>query len=58
MGNLRIQAGSSKRPTQCGKIGKGQCENVMIFLPLRFYVKSMLKNVGVVKLPFIHFGAS
>ena len=25
MGNLRIQAGSTKRPTQCGKMGKAQC---------------------------------
>ena len=56
MGNLRIQAGSTtKRPTQCRKMGKAQCENFMIFLPLRFYVKSVLENVKVQNLPFYTF---
>ena len=30
-----------------------QCGNLRIFLPLRFYVKSILRIVGVLKLPFL-----
>ena len=32
-----------------------QCENLKIFLPLRFYVKSILLTQDVLKLPFFPF---
>ena len=39
---------------QCGLVTKAQCGNDLIFLSLRFYVKSILKNQEVLKLPFCH----
>ena len=40
----------------CGVNGKiSQCGNFMIFLSFRFYVKSRLENVKVLKLPFLQF---
>ena len=36
---------------QIGRIESLQCENVMIFLSFRFYVKSILENLEVLKLP-------
>ena len=41
-----------------GKKGIGsktQCGNFRIVLPLRFYVKSILENLKVIKLPFLPF---
>ena len=32
-----------------------QCGNFMIFLSLRFYVKSILEDLEVLKLPFLPF---
>ena len=41
------------------QIESTQCENVMIFLSFRFYVKSILDNLEVLKLPFFAiFGGS
>ena len=41
------------RGTDLGKlIGNIQCGNFRIFLPLRFYVKSILVNLKPLKLPF------
>ena len=34
---------------------EAQCENYIFFLPVRFYVKLILKDVGVQKLPFLQF---
>ena len=44
--------------TGVGKKGIGsktQCGNFRIVLPLRFYVKSILENLKVIKLPFLPF---
>ena len=41
------------KPIQKGRIA--QCENFRIFLPLRFYVKSILENLEVLKLQFEQF---
>ena len=40
-----------------GILKKKLCENLMIFLSLRFYVKSVLEDLEVVKLYFIILGA-
>ena len=42
----------NKAIMQIGRIESSQCENVMIFLSFRFYVKSILDNLEVLKLPF------
>ena len=39
------------------RVKVSQCGNFRNFLSLRFYVKSMLKNLEVIKLPFCHFWA-
>ena len=41
--------------TSIQAINDAQCGNFIIFLSLRFYVKSKLENLEVVKLPFLQF---
>ena len=40
---------------QKSKSNNAQCGNFMILLSLRFYVKSILENLEVLKLPFLEF---
>ena len=47
MSNAINMSGTKVRRTQCG--------NLMIFLSFRSYVKSILENLEVLKLPFLPF---
>ena len=50
-----IRTGLISRFTSIGNIALSvaQCGNFRIFLSLRFYVKSILGNVEILKLPFL-----
>ena len=38
-----------------GQVCQSQCGNVMIFLSFRFYVKSIMGNLEVLRMPILHF---
>ena len=46
---------SQVRMTQSSEVSPSQCENYRIFLSFRFYVKSILETLEVLKLPFLPF---
>ena len=50
--NLQLHMTYAKSINQ---VGVAQCGNFMIFLSLKFCVKSILENVEVLKMPLLHF---